>query len=86
MTKLTPPAPQHKKRRIAFFLAHPEHPGAKETFDRVNADIIEEAQRDHANPKNWVGFGKDRKAKRTLEQIAEEIWYRVYPREQKGEK
>lgn len=35
MAKLTPPAPQHLKRREEFFKAHPEHPKAKGELEKI---------------------------------------------------
>jgi hypothetical protein len=51
MSKLTPPAPQNMKRRLMFFLEHPDYPGA--------AAAIQQAKRDIQYGKR-VGRSKDR--------------------------
>lgn len=37
--KLTPPAPQHAKKRTLFFLKHPGHKGAKKWLHRMQVSL-----------------------------------------------
>ncbi len=39
MTKLKPPSPQNKERRLAFMLAHPEWPNAQAEIERLRPTV-----------------------------------------------
>ena len=74
MAKLTPPAPQHLKKREDFFKAHPELPKAKGELEKI------------ARIKEYKGIGPDWKAlprKKRGQQIDGAEYYRKFKEQYK---